>query len=72
MHTGTVKMFNAAEGHGIIASDQGGAELHARASSINTSGVKKLEKNQKVSFDVAPSPKGDQAVNIRLIDQPLA
>ncbi len=68
MHTGTVKMFNAAQGYGVIAPDQGGKELHARASSINMSGVKTLEKNQKVSFDVAPSPKGDQAVNIKLIE----
>ena len=68
MHTGTVKMFNTAEGYGVIASDEGGHEFHARASSINASGVKKLEKNQKVTFDVVPSPKGDQAVNIKLID----
>ncbi len=67
MQTGKVKTFNTFQGHGIIASDEGG-ELHARASSINTSGVKTLEKNQKVSFDVVSSPKGDQAVNIRLID----
>ena len=70
MQTGKVKMFNTSQGHGIIASDEGGAELHARASSINTSGVKTLEKNQKVSFDVVSSPKGDQAVNIRLIEYP--
>ncbi len=68
MHTGTVKKFNAAEGYGTIASDDGGKELHARASSINMIGVKTLEKNQKVSFDLAPSAKGDQAVNIRLIE----
>lgn len=68
MHTGTVKMFNAAEGFGIITSDEGGKELHARASSINSSGVKTLQKNQKVSFQLAPSPKGDQAVNIKLIE----
>ncbi len=68
MHTGIVKTFNADKGHGIIASDEGGKELHARASSINMSGVKVLEKNQRVSFDLAPSPKGDQAVNIRLIE----
>ena len=68
MQTGTVKMFNAAEGYGIIASDDGGKELHARASSINTSGLKTLQKHQKVSFDLVPSPKGDQAVNIKLIE----
>lgn len=68
MQTGTVKMFNTAEGYGIISSDDGGKELHARASSINTNGVKVLEKNQKVSFHLAPSPKGDQAVNIQVIE----
>ena len=68
MHTGKVKMFNAREGHGIIVSDEGDRELYARASSINKEGVKTLAKHQRVSFDLAPSPKGDQAVNIRLID----
>ena len=68
MQTGTVKMFNAAEGHGIIAADDGGGELHVRAASINTAGVKTLEKNQKVSFNRVPSPKGDQAVNIKIME----
>jgi CspA family cold shock protein len=68
MHTGKVKIFNANKGHGIIVSDEGDKEIYARASSINMEGVKTLEKHQKVSFDLAPSPKGDQAVNIRLID----
>jgi CspA family cold shock protein len=68
MHTGTVKTFDAAKGHGTIASDDGGKELHVRASSINTKGIKTLQKNQKVSFDLVPSPRGDQAANIRLIE----
>jgi CspA family cold shock protein len=67
MQTGTVKMFNEREGHGIIIADDG-REFHARASSINMPGVKTLEKNQKVSFIPAPSAKGDQAVNIRTIE----
>jgi CspA family cold shock protein len=61
-------MFNDAKGFGFIAPDGGGKDLYARASAINTSGAKTLAKNQKVSFDVAPSPKGDQAVNIKPVE----
>lgn len=68
MAQGTVKWFNDAKGYGFIAPDEGGKDLYAHASAINTSGARTLVKNQKVSFEVASSPKGDQAVNIKLVD----
>lgn len=65
MATGTVKWFNDAKGYGFITPDGGGKDLFAHFSAIQASGFKSLKENQRVSFDVATGPKGEQAVNIR-------
>ena len=65
MATGTVKWFNAEKGFGLIAPDEGGADVFAHYSAINSSGYRSLEENQKVEFDVQQGPKGPQAANIQ-------
>ena len=64
MATGTVKWFNAEKGFGFIAPDDGGADVFAHYSAIQTSGYRTLEENQKVQFDITQGPKGPQAENI--------
>ncbi|KGM13443.1 MULTISPECIES: transcription antiterminator/RNA stability regulator CspE [Cellulomonas] len=64
MATGTVKWFNAEKGFGFIAPDDGGADVFAHYSAINSSGYRSLEENQKVEFEVNQGPKGPQAANI--------
>jgi len=68
MANGTVKWFNEAKGFGFITPDDGGEDLFAHFSAIQSSGFKTLNENQKVSFDVTTGPKGKQAANIRPID----
>lgn len=65
MPTGTVKWFNADKGFGFISQDDGGADVFAHFSAIETSGFRSLEENQHVEYDVAQGPKGLQAMNIR-------
>ncbi|TCI99147.1 MULTISPECIES: transcription antiterminator/RNA stability regulator CspE [Aeromicrobium] len=67
MATGTVKWFNAEKGFGFIAPDDGGEDVFAHFSSIQSSGYRSLDENQKVEFDVEQGQKGLQAANIRPI-----
>ncbi|HET7772218.1 cold-shock protein [Piscinibacterium candidicorallinum] len=67
MATGTVKWFNESKGFGFIAPDDGGKDLFAHFSEIQTSGFKTLQENQKVEFEVVQGQKGPQASKIRPI-----
>lgn len=65
MATGTVKWFNAEKGYGFIAPDDGGADLFAHFSAIDSTGYRSLDENQKVEFEVQQGQRGPQAANIR-------
>jgi cold shock protein len=67
MAQGTVKWFNDSKGFGFITPDEGGEDLFAHFSQINSAGFKTLAEGQKVSFDVTTGPKGKQASNIQAI-----
>ncbi len=65
MSTGKVKWFNETKGFGFITPDEGGEELFAHYSAIQTQGFKVLKENQRVTYDVVQGQKGLQASNIK-------
>jgi CspA family cold shock protein len=65
MATGKVKWFNDAKGFGFITPNDGGEDLFAHFSAIQSSGFKTLKEGQTVSFEVTQGPKGKQAANIQ-------
>jgi CspA family cold shock protein len=52
MPTGTVKWFNATKGYGFIAPDDGGTDVFVHISAVERAGLKGLNDNQKVSYDL--------------------
>lgn len=65
MATGKVKWFNDAKGFGFITPDNGGADVFAHFSQINSQGFKTLQEGQNVRFELSMGPKGQQASNIQ-------
>ncbi|MGN5477753.1 cold-shock protein [Cupriavidus basilensis] len=65
MATGTVKWFNNEKGFGFITPDDGGADLFAHQSEIQSEGYRSLDEGAKVEFEVKQGPKGLQASQIR-------
>jgi CspA family cold shock protein len=68
MATGTVKWFSDAKGFGFITPDDGGEDVFAHFSAIQSSGFKTLVEGQKVSFEVTQGHKGKQASNIQPVE----
>ena len=66
MNNGIVKWFNNEKGFGFITVD-GGEDVFAHFSAIQTDGFKSLEEGQKVSFNIVNGAKGPQAENITIL-----
>lgn len=63
---GTVKWFNEAKGFGFIVAEDGD-EMFVHFSQIQADGFKTLIEGEKVEFDVEPSDKGPQAINVYVV-----
>ena len=68
MKTGSVKWFNPSKGYGFITPEGGGKDIFVYISALETSGIKNLSENQKVSYDEARNKDRISAGNIKLID----
>jgi len=67
MATGKVKWFNEAKGFGFITPDNGGADLFAHYTQIQSNGFKTLQEGQSVRFEITMGQKGQQASNIQSV-----
>ncbi|NMB54363.1 MAG: cold-shock protein [Leptolinea sp.] len=64
--TGTVKWFNTSKGYGFIQRN-GAPDVFVHYSAIDAEGFKNLEEGQKVEFSIEKSPKGLQAVHVKIV-----
>jgi cold shock protein len=61
---GVVKWFNDSKGFGFIAPNDGSPDIFVHFSAISAKGFRSLQEGQRVSYEVAPGPKGAQAANV--------
>jgi cold shock protein len=66
MTTGTVKWFNEAKGFGFITPSEGSKDVFVHFSAIASEGFRTLSEGQQVTFDIEDTPKGPQAVNVKV------
>ena len=65
--TGKVKWFDSKKGYGFITSEDD-KEVFVHFSGIVTDGFKSLNEGQKVAFELGNGAKGEQAVNVTVVE----
>ena len=66
MITGTVNFFNADKGYGFIAPNGGGNDAFVHISAVERAGMRTLEKDQTISYDLETDQRGKtSAVNLQ-------
>ena len=65
MATGTVKWFNTTKGFGFIQPEDGGKDVFVHISAVEKAGLRGLNENQKVSFELQEERGKTAAVNLR-------
>ncbi len=64
---GQVKWFDSKKGYGFITGENG-KEIFVHFSGIAANGFKSLNEGQAVEFEVAQGAKGEQAVNVTVVE----
>jgi CspA family cold shock protein len=68
--TGKVKWYDVEKGFGFLSKDEGG-DVFVRASAL-PDGVPTLKPGTRVEFGIAQGRKGDQALQVRVLDAPAS
>ena len=66
MATGTVKWFNATKGFGFIMPQDGDKDVFVHITAVQAAGLRGLDENQKVSYDVVMERGKAAATNLKL------
>jgi CspA family cold shock protein len=67
MKSGTVKFYNTDKGYGFIKPEDGSSEIFVHCSALEKIGVRALETNQSVQYEVATNKGRINAVNIKIV-----
>lgn len=68
MAQGTVKWFNTTKGYGFIQPDEGGKDVFVHISALERAGLRSLDDNQRVSYEIATERGRESASDIQLVD----
>lgn len=63
MGIGTVKFFNNSKGFGFITPEDGNKDVFVHVNGL----IDEIYEGDKVSYDVEESPKGLNAVNVKVV-----
>ncbi len=67
MPSGTVKWFNQTKGYGFIRPDDKSEDVFVHISELEKSGIKQLQENQKVNYELVSNRGRVAAGNIQLV-----
>ena len=65
---GKVKWFNGKKGYGFIERDDKEKDVFVHASAVREAGLRFLNENDMLEFEVESGDKGPSAVNLKKID----
>ena len=70
MPAGKVKFYNGVKGWGFIEPDDGTKDIFVHVSAVTAAGLKNLDGEQRLSFDLGKKPDGKvHAINLQLEDE---
>ena len=65
---GKVKWFNPTKGYGFIERQDGEKDCFVHASAVRDAGLRFLNENDEVEFEIQDGEKGPSAVNLKKLD----
>lgn len=65
MANGTVKWFNPTKGYGFITPDNGSADVFVHISAVEKAGIRFLNENDKVSYEIVSEKGKSSAANLK-------
>jgi CspA family cold shock protein len=69
--TGKVKWFDAEKGFGFL-SQESGPDVYVHADALPPGAAKSLKAGTRVEFGIAQGRRGDQALQVRILDKPAS
>ena len=64
---GKVKWFNGKKGYGFIEREDGEKDCFVHASAVREAGLRYLNENDAVEFEIQDGDKGPSAVNLKTV-----
>ncbi|MCL2567207.1 MAG: cold-shock protein [Alphaproteobacteria bacterium] len=68
MQKGKVKWFNATKGFGFIVPENSDKDIFVHISAVSAAGLKNLQDNQAIEFEIEENGERKSAVNLKIVD----